>query len=103
MLIHYIYHNPTSKEIIPKRQLILACFDREGSMIKSIEPYSSTKDTLRKEVCSRFIKPTTQVYLTKVRLLTRSLTCDTIVQTNVQRERMSNIVKAYKAHNPNIP
>jgi len=39
-------------------------------MIKSIEPYSSTKGTLREEVCSRFIKPTTQVYLGNVGLLT---------------------------------
>jgi hypothetical protein len=36
MLIHYIYPNPSSKENIPKRQLILACFDRGESMIKSI-------------------------------------------------------------------
>jgi hypothetical protein len=64
MLVHYIYHNPSSKEIIPKRQLILACFDIGESMIKSIEPYSSTKGTLRKDVCSKLIKPTTQVYLT---------------------------------------
>jgi hypothetical protein len=39
-------------------------------MIKSIEPYSSTKGTLREEVCSRLIKPTTQVYLGNVGLLT---------------------------------
>jgi len=29
-------------------------------MIKSIEPYSSTKCTLKEEVCSRLIKPTIQ-------------------------------------------
>jgi len=40
------------------------------TMIKSIEPYSSTKGTLREEVCSRLIKPTTQVYLGNVGLLT---------------------------------
>jgi hypothetical protein len=40
------------------------------TMIKSSEPYSSTKGTLRKEVCSRLIKPTTQAYLGNVRLLT---------------------------------
>jgi len=39
-------------------------------MIKSIEPYSSTKGTLREEVCSRLIKPTTQVYLGNMGLLT---------------------------------
>jgi hypothetical protein len=39
-------------------------------LIKSIEPYSSTKGTLREEVCSRLIKPTTQVYLGNVGLLT---------------------------------
>jgi hypothetical protein len=33
------------------------------TMIKSIEHYSSTKGTLREEVCSRLIKPTTQIYL----------------------------------------
>jgi len=41
-------------------------------MIKSIKPYSSTKGTLRKEVCSKLIKPTTQVYLDNVRLLTKT-------------------------------
>jgi subtilisin family serine protease len=41
-------------------------------LIKFIEPYSSTKDTLREEVCLRFIKPTTQVYLGNVRLLTQT-------------------------------
>jgi len=39
-------------------------------MIKSIEPYSFTKGTLRKNVYSRLIKPTTQVYLGNVGLLT---------------------------------
>jgi hypothetical protein len=39
-------------------------------LIKSSEPYSSTKGTLREEVCSRLIKPTTQVYLGNVGLLT---------------------------------
>jgi hypothetical protein len=39
-------------------------------MIKSIEPYSSTKGILREEVCLRLIKPTTQVYLGNVGLLT---------------------------------
>jgi len=46
-------------------------------LIKSIKPYSYTKGTLRKKVCSRLIK----------------LTCGTIVQTRVQRERRPNIVK----------
>jgi hypothetical protein len=41
-------------------------------MIKSIESYSSTKGTLREEVCSRLIKPTTQVYLGNVGLLTHT-------------------------------
>jgi hypothetical protein len=41
-------------------------------MIKSIKPYSSTKDTLREDVCLRFIKPTTQAYLGNVGLLTIS-------------------------------
>jgi hypothetical protein len=40
------------------------------TMIKFIEPYSSTKGTLREEVCSKLIKPTTQVYLSNVGLLT---------------------------------
>jgi hypothetical protein len=40
------------------------------TMIKSIEPYSSTKCTLREEFCSRLIKLTTQVYLGNVELLT---------------------------------
>jgi hypothetical protein len=40
-------------------------------MIKSIEPYSSTKGTLREEVCLRLIKLTTQVYLGNVGLLTQ--------------------------------
>jgi len=39
------------------------------TIIKSIESYSSTKDTLREEVCSRLIKPTTQTYLSNVGLL----------------------------------
>jgi hypothetical protein len=39
-------------------------------MIKFIEPYSSTKGTLREDVCSRLIKPTTQVYIGNVGLLT---------------------------------
>jgi len=43
---------------------------KEVLLIKSIELYSSTKGTLREEVCSRLIKPTTQVYLGNVRLLT---------------------------------
>jgi hypothetical protein len=41
-------------------------------LLKSIDPYSFTKCTLRGEVCSRLIKPTTQVYLGNVRLLTVS-------------------------------
>jgi hypothetical protein len=43
-----------------------------NTMIKFIEYYSSTNGTLREEVCSRLIKPTTQIYLGNVRLLTRS-------------------------------
>jgi hypothetical protein len=66
-------------------------------VIKSIEPYSSTKGTLREEVCSRLIKPTTQVYLGNVGLLTRPLTCGTIVQTRVQREGRPNIVQGPEA------
>jgi len=66
-------------------------------VIKSIEPYSSTKGTLREEVCSRLIKPTTQVYIGNVGLLTRPLTCGTIVQTRVQREGMPNIVQGPEA------
>jgi hypothetical protein len=53
-------------------------------LIKFIEPYSSTKSTLKEKVCSRLIKPITQVYLDNVGLLTRPLTCGTIVQTCVQ-------------------
>jgi hypothetical protein len=64
---------------------------------KFIEPYSSTKGTLRKDVCSRLIKPTTQVYLGNVGLLTRPLTCGTIVQTRVQREERPNIVQGPEA------
>jgi hypothetical protein len=66
-------------------------------MINSIEPYSSTKGTLREEVYSRLIKPTTQVYLGNMRLLTRPLTCGTIVQTRVQRKGRPNIVQVPEA------
>jgi hypothetical protein len=66
-------------------------------LIKSIEPYSSTKGTLREEICLRLIKPTTQVYLGNVGLLTRPLTCGTIVQTRVQREGRPNIVQGPEA------
>jgi hypothetical protein len=69
-------------------------------VIKSIEPYSFTKGTFREEVCSRLIKPTTQVYLGNVGLLTRPLTCDTIVQTRVQREGRPNIVQGPEAIEP---
>jgi hypothetical protein len=44
-------------------------------MITSIEPYSFPKGTLKEEVCSRLIKPTTQAYIGNVGLLTRPLTC----------------------------
>jgi len=40
------------------------------TVLKSLEPYSFPKGTSREEVCSRLIKPTTQVYLGNVRLLT---------------------------------
>jgi len=72
---------------------IIGSMDPTDGMIKSIEPYSSTKGTLRVEVCSRLIKPTTQVYLGNVGLLTRSFMCGTMVQIRVQRERMPNIVQ----------
>jgi hypothetical protein len=72
---------------------IIFCCQTYYILIKFIEPYSSTKGTLREEVCSRLIKPTIQVYLSNVRLLTRPLTCDTIVQTRVQREGRPNIVQ----------
>jgi hypothetical protein len=39
------------------------------------------------------IKSTTPVYLDNVRLLTRPLTCGTIVQTRVQWKEMPNIVQ----------
>jgi hypothetical protein len=52
-------------------------------MIKSIEPYSSKKCTLREEVCSRLIKPTTQVYLDNVGLLTLGRTCKVKVRRGV--------------------
>jgi hypothetical protein len=39
------------------------------------------------------IKPTTQAYLGNVGLLTRPLTCGTIVQTRVQQEGRLNIVQ----------
>jgi hypothetical protein len=39
-------------------------------LIKSIDSYSSTKGTLREDVCLRLIKPTTQVYLNNVTLNT---------------------------------
>jgi hypothetical protein len=66
-------------------------------MIKSIEPYSSTKDTLREYVCSRLIKPTTQVCLGNVELLICLLTCGTIVQTRVQQKGRPNIVQSLEA------
>jgi len=65
--------------------------------VKVHESYSSTKGTLREEVCSRLIKPTTQVYLGNVELLTHPLTCGTIVQTRVQREERPNIVQGPEA------
>jgi hypothetical protein len=39
------------------------------TMLKPIEPYSSTKGTLKEEVCSRLIKSTTKAYLDNVKLL----------------------------------
>jgi hypothetical protein len=42
------------------------------TMIKFIKHYSFTKGTLKKEVCLRLIKPTTQVYTGNVGLLTCS-------------------------------
>jgi hypothetical protein len=53
-------------EVVIERWLWM-CSD---TMKKSIEPYSSTKGILREEVCSRLTKPTTQVYLGNVGLLT---------------------------------
>lgn len=41
-----------------------------NTIIKFIELYSSTKDTLREEVCSRLTKPTTHLYLGTVEFLT---------------------------------
>jgi hypothetical protein len=38
-------------------------------MIKFIEPYSFTKSTLKEEICSRLIQPTTQVYLGNVEFI----------------------------------
>jgi hypothetical protein len=38
-------------------------------LIKSIKLYSSTKGTLREEICSRIINSTTQVYLGNMGLL----------------------------------
>jgi hypothetical protein len=62
-------------------------------LIKFIEPYSSTKGTLREEVCSRLIKPTTQAYHGNVGLLIHPLTFGNIVQTRVQREGSPNIIQ----------
>jgi len=62
-------------------------------MMKSIEPYSFTKSTLRKYVCSRLIKPTIQIYIGNVGLLALPLTCGTIVQTRVQWEERPKIVQ----------
>jgi hypothetical protein len=67
---------------------------------KFIEPYSSTKCTLKEEVSLRLLKLTTQAYLGNVRLLTHLLTCGTIVQTCVQWEGRPNIVQAPKAMIP---
>jgi hypothetical protein len=108
-LLELLYHM-----VAPKLQLVPDCEQEEPkadeeigwfrkalksllAVIKSIEPYSSTKGTLREEVCSRLIKPTTQVYLGNVGLLTRPLTCGTIVQTRVQREGRPNIVQGPEA------
>jgi hypothetical protein len=68
-----------SVDIGPKQ-----AFLQPNKLIKFIEPYTSTKGTLREEVCSRLIKPTSQAYLGNVRLLTSPITCGTIVQTRVQ-------------------
>jgi hypothetical protein len=68
-----------------------------NDVINSIKPYSSIKDTLREEICLRLIKPTTQARLGNVGLLTRPLTCGTIVQTRVQWEGRPNIVQDPKA------
>jgi hypothetical protein len=65
-------------------------------LIKFTEPYSSTKGTLREEVCSRLIKPTTHAYLSNVRLLTRFLTYDTIVQTRIQHDGRPTLSKTLK-------
>jgi hypothetical protein len=66
-------------------------------VIKSIEPYSFTKGTLKEEVFLRHIKPTKQAYLDNVRLLICPFTCDTIVKTRVQWEGRFNIVQDYEA------
>jgi len=56
-----------SVDIGPKQ-----AFLQPNKLIKFIEPYTSTKGTLREEVCSRLIKPTSQAYLGNVRLLTQT-------------------------------
>jgi len=55
--------------------IIFYCILKVINMIKSIEPYSSTKCTLWEKVCSRLKKPTIQLYFGNVGLLTRPLTC----------------------------
>jgi hypothetical protein len=62
---HYCPNTCTTEE---KTQHCLKSWSFD-TMIKSNEPYSSTKGTLRKEVCSRLIKPTTQTYPSNVGLL----------------------------------
>jgi hypothetical protein len=84
-------------KLLKLEKLGIFCLAVALCLIKSLEPYSSTKGTLREEVCSRLIKPTTQVYLGNVGLLTRPLTCGTIVQTRVQREGRPNIVQGPEA------
>jgi hypothetical protein len=101
LALEHSKHGLNRKEILERKtqQWISRRTETEvfDTMIKSIEPYSSTKGTLREEVCSRLIKPTTQVYLGNVGLLTRPLTCGTIVQTRVQREGRPNIVQGLEA------
>jgi hypothetical protein len=63
------------------------------TLIKFIEPYSSTKGTLREDVCLRLIKPTTQVYLGNVGLLTRSLRVILLSKHVYNGEGMLNIIQ----------
>jgi hypothetical protein len=58
------------------------CFD---IIIKFIKHCFSTKGTLREKVYLRLIKPTTQLYLGNVRLLTRSkLMTSTLIEKGTQ-------------------